>query len=533
MTQVRTVTLIDALQDPGRYPHPVDRITVIETHISWVVLTGPFAYKIKKPVDLGFLDFSTLERRRFYCQEELRLNRRLAPRLYRAVIAIGGPAEDPVLGADTDIIEYAVQMVQFDQADRLDHRLEQGRLEAGQIDALAEELARFHGQAAIAPADSDYGSAKAVRRPVFENFEQIEPRLSGARERTRLARLLRWSEREAGELEPVFTQRRAESRVRECHGDAHLANMVWYQGEVLLFDCLEFDPELRWIDVMSELAFAIMDLQARGQAEFGRRLLDRYLQQTGDYGGLRVLRFYQCYRALVRAKVEAIRRSQDKNAMTSQPDTPDPCLAYIDLAGSYMKTPSPALIITCGVSGSGKTVATDRLVEELPVIRIRSDVERKRLFGFAPAERTGTEATSTVYGPEAGRRTYERLRNLAREIVGAGYPVVVDATFLRALWREEFRQLAADLDIPFLILKFHAPIPVLRQRVADRLRRRQDASEAGLEVLEKQLGEWEELTPDEKKHAFSLDTSDSEAPAQLLRHLRGILREDPPGHTYI
>lgn len=530
MTQARTVTLIDALQDPGRYPHPVDRITVIETHISWVVLTGPFAYKIKKPVNLGFLDFSTLERRHFYCEEELRLNRRLAPQLYRAVIAIGGPAGNPVLGADTDIIEYAVQMVQFDQADRLDHRLEQGRLEAGQIDALAEELARFHGQAAIAPADSDYGSADAVRRPVFENFEQIEPRLSDARERTRLARLRQWSERKAGELEPVFPQRRAESRVRECHGDAHLANMVWYRGEVLLFDCLEFDPELRWIDVMSELAFAVMDLQARGQADFGRRLLDRYLQQTGDYGGLRVLRFYQCYRALVRAKVEAIRRSQDRNATTSQPD---PCHAYIDLAESYMKTPSPALIITCGVSGSGKTVATDRLVEELPVIRVRSDVERKRLFGFAPAERTGTEAASTVYGPEAGRRTYERLRNLAREIVGAGYPVVVDATFLRVPWREEFRQLAADLDIPFLVLEFHAPIPVLRHRVADRLGRRRDASEAGLEVLEKQLGEWEELTPDEKNHAFSLDTSDSEALAQLLHHLRRILAEDPPGHTYI
>ncbi len=533
MTRTGTAPLIDALRDPRRYPHPTGPIAVIETHISWVLLTGPYAYKIKKPVDLSFLDFSTLEKRRHYCQEELRLNRRLAPQLYLDVVAIGGTPDKPVLGADTGIFEYAVRMVQFDQADRLDHMLEHGRLRPFHIDTLAEELARFHDDAAIAAPDGDYGSAEAVYRPVRENLAQIKPHLRNDGERMQLTRLQSWSDQNHARLQAAFMRRLAARRVRECHGDAHLANMVCHRGELLLFDCLEFDPALRWIDVMSELAFVTMDLEARGRPDFSHRLLDRYLQHSGDYAGLALLRFYQTYRALVRAKVAAIRRDQAGTESVSPDGDDDPYVAYAALAERFTQPLPPALIITCGVSGSGKTTATDLIVEQLPLIRVRSDVERKRLFGYAATERTGADVAATLYGANAGYRTYQRLAELAGRILDAGFPAIVDATFLRREWRTEFRQLAAELAAPFIILEFHAPVAVMRQRVTARMEQRTDASEANVAVLEKQLSEWEALTPEEEECAFSADTAEAGAAARLIDRVRTRLGLDGGGHTYI
>jgi aminoglycoside phosphotransferase family enzyme/predicted kinase len=533
MTPSGTATLIDALRVPGRYPHPAGPIAVIETHISWVLLTGPYAYKIKKPVNLGFLDFSTLAQRRFYCQEELRLNRRLAPQLYLDVVAIGGSTNDPVIGAESGIIEYAVRMVQFDPADRLDHLLERGQLRSGDVDELAQALAHAHEDTEVAPADGVYGTPQSIHKPVRENFDQISKHLRQDDQRDQLARVRTASEHAFERLQATFAQRLNAGRVRECHGDAHLANMVRFHNELVLFDCLEFDPLLRWIDVMSDLAFATMDLHARGRTDFGRRLLDRYLQHSGDYAGLSVLRFYQAYRAMVRAKVAAISRDQMGDAAGQVTEQRDPYGKYAALAGAFLRPLPRALLITVGVSGSGKTTVTDRLLEQFPLIRIRSDVERKRLFADLAGELAGADRTAVLYGPDAGRRTYERLADLARETVAAGFPVVLDATFLRQAWRQDIARLAAELGVPFIILEFRAPVEVMRQRVAERMRRGTDASEADVEVLEKQLSEWEALDAEEKEQAISADTDNSPAIEAMIEQVRDRLFPDGDRYTYI
>lgn len=303
------ITLIQALQNSALYDHPVSHFEVIETHISWVLLTGDYAYKIKKPVDLGFLNFSNLVKRHHYCLQELVLNRRLAPQIYLDVIAIGGKPEAPVLGAEP-IIEYAVKMRQFSQSARLDNVLASYELKAEHIDQLADNIAAFHEQIEIAGKDSDYGKPVSVLEPVEENFQQTFTLLSDDGDIRQLELLKNWSLTQYAQLSPYIKQRKMDGFVRNCHGDLHLANIALIDEKIVIFDCIEFNESLRWIDVISETAFITMDLIDRGHSSYAARLLDRYLQCTGDYPGLILFQFYKVYRALVRAKVAIIRAHQ-------------------------------------------------------------------------------------------------------------------------------------------------------------------------------------------------------------------------------
>jgi aminoglycoside phosphotransferase family enzyme/predicted kinase len=500
-------SLIKALQDPALYDHPVTGFEVIETHISWVLLTGHYVYKVKKPVDLGFLDFTTLEKRLHYCQEELRLNQRLAPDLYIDVIAIGGSPDAPSLGASTGIFEYAVKMKQFDEAGRLDHLLDSGQLNPEHIDQLADELAAFHHRAAVAGGDNSYGTAETVWSPVKANFEHIRPLLSHEMDMAQLDRLEHWSRTTFEALRPVFQQRRDDGFIRECHGDAHLANMVLIDDAVVLFDCLEFNPALRWIDVISELAFVVMDLDDRRRPDFANRLLDRYLQRTGDYAGLKLLRFYQVYRALVRAKVATIRLQQEQTPEQVK-ETWREYHGYVDLAASYTEARQPILTITHGLSGVGKTTVTQELLQRLPLIRVRSDVERKRLFGLQLEGKSETGFKDQMYSADASRRTYNALADLARTIIGAGFGVVVDATFLRQTERQCFSQLSRTLNTPFVILEITADEEVMRKRITHRDRLGRDASEADTSVLEQQLQWHEPLSTDERDSTLTVINND-------------------------
>jgi uncharacterized protein len=302
--------LIRALQNPALYDHPVKRFQVIQTHISWVLLTGPYAYKIKKPLNLGFLDFSSLKNRRFYCTEELRLNRRLAPQLYLDVVTITGSPDAPAINQPGPVIEYAVRMKEFPQEAQLDRVLARGELRRETIDSLAEELSEFHQRIEVAGEDSPFGSPERIAKPVQENFEPTRKQITDRKERIRLKKLQDWTKRTHRAHVPDFQDRKRGGFIRECHGDMHLANMVLLEGQVVIFDCLEFNENLRFIDVMSETAFLTMDLDDRGYPAWAHRILNDYLEKTGDYTGLRLLRYYQVYRALVRAKVACIRMNQ-------------------------------------------------------------------------------------------------------------------------------------------------------------------------------------------------------------------------------
>ncbi|MGE0605682.1 MAG: AAA family ATPase [Pirellulales bacterium] len=501
--------LIAGMLDPAVYPHAAGPVEIIETHISWLLLTGPYAYKIKKPVDLGFLDFSTLARREHFCREELRLNRRYAPRLYEAVVPIGGTPDRPRLEQPGQPIEYAVRMVQFPSDCRLDHVLQSGRLTSEHIDGLAAELARQHAVAAVSSADNAFGEPAAVWQVVANNLEQMQRRANDSQDQQRLQQLALWSQREFERRKADFALRKQQGSIRECHGDLHLANMVLLENRVTLFDCLEFNDNLRWIDTQSDLAFAVMDLRRRGRPELAARLLNGYLEVTGDYRGLAVLPFYLVYRALVRATVAAIRACQPDVGESARGEAWSEFRDYLSLAESYANPPPSWLLLTHGPSGSGKTYYTQRLVQALGAIRVRSDVERKRLAGLQASARTPPSDVEQMYGPATNQATYGRLLEAARQIVSAGFPAIIDAACLRQADRAACFALAADLKVPVCILDLRADHDTLRRRLQSRQEAGQDASEATLAVLEAQLANDEPITAAELPRTITLDAANS------------------------
>lgn len=521
--------LVYALRDSLRLADPAAAVELLETHISYVLLTGRLAYKIKKTVDFGFLDFSSLTRRRFYCAEELRLNRRLAPELYLDVVAIRGTPDAPWIddtppgtdGEPPEGLEYAVRMREFPQAALFDRRLARGELSPAEVDGVAERMAGFHAQAARAGADDAYGSPRVVWAPMHENFSRLRAGLSDAASLELLDALEAWSRDEYARLSAVLASRKREGFVRECHGDLHLGNIALWHGAPQVFDCIEFSPKLRWIDVISEVAFLSMDLEERGRPDYASRFVDRYLQQTGDYAGLRLLPFYHVYRALVRAKVALIRAVQ-----APPPDVPDAaalaaCRQYLAFALRASVPRRRQLLLMHGVSGSGKTRLAQAVLEHIGGLRLRSDIERKRLGGLLPLARSQSAIDGGLYAPAMTRATYQRLAHLAQLVLAAGFPVVVDAASLRRWQREIFRSLAAALDLPFRILSCRADEAVLRRRLIARGRSGSDASEAGIDTLLHQLKKQEILSAAEARQATLFDSS-VDAPDDALD---GILRQ--------
>ena len=511
------------LLDPGAYPHPVDRVEGTTTHISQLFLAGDFAYKLKRPVSLGFVDFSTLGRRRFYCEEELRLNRRLAPQLYLDVVPVVRARERVSFGGEGEVIDYAVRMRRFPQEALLSKR----SLNAALIDRLAERVARFHSSLAPAAPDTLFGDPSAVAAPMFDNFPPLRLALEQGGDtdgelRVCLQRLERWTRKRFAYLRPVIEERRREGFIRECHGDMHRGNIVVLDEQPVIFDCLEFNPSLRWIDTMSELAFLTMDLAESGASGFARRLLNRYLEVSGDYSGLRLLRFYQVYRALVRAKVCAIQYMEsDVGGDEERSQTGAALHHYLALARHCTGRHRPKLFITHGFSGSGKTWIGNLLREHLPIIQIRSDIERKRLFGVAEHEPLSAQQRTELYAPEMTERTYGRLLSIARELIESGFSVLVDATFLEHRRRAAFLALAQTMNCPYRILEMQAPMHLLRERLRARGLAGGDASDADIDVLSLQIANDESLTEVEHQYAVFLN---SEAPMQIevvLAHIAG------------
>ncbi len=513
--------LIAALCRPAAFDHPAEHPELIETHISAVILAGDWAYKIKKPVDLGFLDFSTLERRRHFCEEELRLNRRLAPDLYRDVVPVVAGPDGPRFGGPGRPVEYAVRMRRFDQSAQLDRQLEAGALAARDMDEIAAHIAQFHGDAAVAPADSDWGTPSAVRRPVQANFETLRPALAGTGLAATLARLEAWTGERADVLTPVFGRRRDDGRVRECHGDLHLRNMARIDGRIVAFDGIEFEPALRWIDVASDSAFLLMDLTSRDRPDLGWRFMNGWLSATGDYDCLAVLDWYVCYRHLVRAKVDAIRLGQEGVGPAERARLAGRIERHLDLAERVGAPSQGALLITHGLSGSGKSRLARRLGAALPAVVLRSDVERKRLHGLAPLESRAQGVRQGLYSEDASDRTYRRLADLADALLRLGRTVIVDAAFLERTRRDSFLALARARGVAGLVLAVEAPRATLEARVARRAEHGRDASDAGPAVLAAQYAQREELASDEWSSAIAVDTSRPLDLDRLMAEIRG------------
>lgn len=513
-------------QQPAGGTALIDRLTqslapsatdwkVVETHISWVVLFDQTALKIKKPLQNPFLDYSTIELRRQACEAELRLNRRYAGDLYQSVVAIVEGAEtssnnervltlldlsEPLPESSSEptsqtiaeasegpILDYAVRMKRFESDALLASQLEHGKVTPDCIEQLARNIADFHASAHVATTEGSFGSENMIVEDAMDNFQLLQSNEHFEKNSSLIA-LRSWTKERAKTLAPQFTQRHNAGMIRECHGDLHLENIISWQGQLIPFDGIEFSDRLRWIDVQSDSAFTSMDLLFHGHPMLCHRFVNAYLETTGDYEGLSVLRWYQIYRALVRAKVCLLRAQQEPSQAAKDNDL-QKSADFIELANWFTKPASPKLYITHGLSGSGKTHGSQILVDRDGAIRIRSDVERLRL-------KRG-KATNDLYSDDSRSNTYRSLLDLARSIIANGYSVIVDATFLDADHRCDFSNLASTLKVPFHIISFHADRETLVRRLQQRKKLGTDASDADIQVLEDQIASYQPLLDQE------------------------------------
>ena len=490
--------MVQALQRSLQARQPLASVELIETHISFVLITAEHAYKFKKALATDFLDYSTLALRLHCCTEELRLNRRLAPELYLGVVAVTGSPAAPELDGAGPMIDCAVQMRAFSRDGLWDRLATAGELKPAHIDELAALLCRFHAAAAVAPGNGRLGAPAQVRVPMQDNLLSLTQLLPEAR--AILEELRAWEAQVWDALEPVFAERLRSGRVRECHGDLHLGNVTLIDGRSTVFDGIEFNDDFRWIDVISELAFMAMDLHGHGLHALAHRLVNGYLQGSGDYAGARVLGYYTVHRGLVRAKVAALRAAQSANA--GKPKAAAAARHYLQLALRCSRPGHPALLITHGFSGSGKTTLTQSLLEAAGAIRIRADIERKRLAGLDALASSRSAPGLGLYSAEMTAATQARLLQAALPVMQGGWPALLDATFLRRQHRDDARHLAVAAGVPFFILDFEAEPAVLQQRVRQRQARGDDASEADESVLQLQLQTAEPLQADETAAVF-------------------------------
>ena len=522
------VNIEQLLLKPSIYPHHVDEVVHIETHISHIFLAGEYAYKVKKSLNLGFLDFSTLEARKYFCTEEVRLNSRLTSDIYIDVVSIVSNDDRTFItnkqtDTHTNVIEYAVRMHRFDREMELDKLLENNskHWKDEWLDELCITVAKFHLDSTRAKVDSGYGEVDVIFSFALENFVQIKQHLHNHQHIVKTSEQLQeWTALQKKRLSSEIDSRLKNGFIRECHGDMHLANMVYWQSKVQIFDGIEFSAELRWIDVISEVAFLVMDFESRERPDLAWQFLNGYLSLTGDYASLSLLDFYRSYLASVRAKVLSIRCSQlNVRDAKEQKILLDGVGHYLALASTYTQLRKPSVIMLHGLSGSGKSTLSTLLIKRLLAIVIRSDAERKRLFGLFDGSQESL-LTGGMYASEATRSTYQRLLDLTKSIIEDGYSVIVDATFIQLKQRQMFYQAFDKTDIPIIILDLQVEKNELRERVRKRSNYKNNISDADVGVLEQQFQSLEPLKDTEKATILHINANtalDSKAIVNKVR----------------
>lgn len=526
--------ILEGLLGPTAYSHPVGEVELVTTHISWIFLAGDYAYKIKRPVRYSFIDLTTLERRRFFCEEELRLNRRFAPELYIEVCKVlsaegiarmegSEPAGARGSALDTELIlDYAVRMRRFARAEELDRLLDARRIEPHELETFGHELAQLHARLPAAPAAAAWGRPQAVQAHLLQNLQECADaaRVFGASAdvlalqdglQARLAASTSWMD-----------ARRASGRIRECHGDLHSRNIVRVRGRLVPFDCLEYDPALRWIDTADEIAFLTSDMKARERPLRAHAFRTGYLAESGDYHACRVLALYETHRALVRAKIAALSATQNADAGAREALRREHG-RLVTFAREALAPKAPRLLLMSGLSGSGKTWLARQLAARLSAVHIRSDVERKRRAGLRELAPSHSRLGEGLYSPEATAMLYEDLARAADDVLSGDITAILDATFLERAQRAHFTELAARHGACLHLIHCEAPEQLLRARITERSRTRSDSSEAGLEVLAWQSAHAEPVMADEGIDVIGVDTAGTSPLELALRGIGGAL----------
>ena len=495
-----------SLLRPEAYPHPVEAVRLIETHISWVFLTGKRAYKVKKPVQFPFVDLRSSERRAFFCQEEVRLNRRFAPGLYLDVCEIMQDGAHARIGGKGRVIDHAVCMLQFRTEEELDKLLANESVEPNELALFGRDLAALYRQLPVAADQAEWGRAERIEAALWRNFEECAEAATSLDQREAISALRAAFGSALQASTSAMRSRRAAGHVREVHGDLHARNVVRHAGRLIAFDCMEFEPEFRWIDVAADVAFLFMDIEARRHPCHAQAFRGGYLFEDGDYDACRVLRIYSAHAALVRAKVAALEVTGESLQSTRERRLADFQL-YLACAERMLAPARPSVIITSGLSGAGKTWLAQQLAPKLGAVHVRSDIERKRMGALKEQQRSHSAVGQGLYSQATSALVYQRLSTCARVALEGGCSVIVDATFQRAADRAQIHAVASARGVAAYLVRCHAPTAVLRARIAARGQAATDASEADAEVLQQQIECFETVSGGEGFTVIDADTT--------------------------
>jgi aminoglycoside phosphotransferase family enzyme/predicted kinase len=460
--------LVKALLKPGAYPEATGKIELVQTQMSFVFLTDQFVYKVKKPVDLGYLDYTTLEKRHFYCQKEVELNRRLCPEIYLGVVPVTSDNGAIRIGGRGETIEYAVRMRRLPQEKMMNVLLANDGVSAEMITGVARKLADFHKEAETSPEISAFGQIKAITRNTDENFTQTGNYIGKTISKDSYQLIKEYTDNFIQKNAPLFNKRVKEGRIRDCHGDLHAAHICFADG-TCIYDCIEFNDRFRYCDVASEMAFLAMDLDHYGRADLSRALIKAYVADSGDKELLKLLGFYKAYRAYVRGKVEGFKLDDPYISEGEKTKTLEVAASYFDLARAYTRA-RPALFITVGLVGTGKSTLAQALAGRLGLVVLSSDVTRKQLAGVPLTEHRFEGFDGGIYSDEFSRRTYDKMFSGAGDILGEGGSVVLDASFIRAEERLKAKRLAEEAGADFYIIECQLDEANIKKRLERRLK---------------------------------------------------------------
>ncbi len=493
MTNTNFPPVIQAMLEPGFYPHPVqDKIQLIQTHVSSVFLTGDYVYKMKKSVNFGFLNYETLDLRKHFCEEEIRLNQRGAKPLYIEILSITQSDNEFKLGGDGEIVEYVLKMRQFPQENLFSSQFEQDNLKSEDLEKLGKIVADFHSGSYTDDYILSFGEIPKIRQAIDENYAQTDKYVGIAQTTEQFAATKEYTDNFFEGRKNIFASRVEKKLIRECHGDLHLRNICVFQDEILLFDCIEFNEPFRFVDVMYDIAFAVMDIEARGRKDLANAFLNTYIEETGDWEGLQVLPLYLSRQAYVRAKVTSFLLDDPNISETDKKAAGKTAADYYTLAYKYTQIKQGKITLMSGLSGSGKSTTGKKIARETSAIHIRSDAIRKHLAGIKLTEKGGNE----IYSAQMTEKTYDRLLELGIMLAKQGFSVILDAKYDRRSLREKAIKTADAENIPLEIVYCHVSEEILRDRLN---KRTGDIADATADLVTSQLANWEDFTEDEKQ----------------------------------
>ena len=511
--------LLAAMKDPGFYPERPAAVELIQTHISFVFVAGDDVYKVKKAVNFGFLDFTSLEKRKYYCFEELRLNRRLAPETYREVVAIsedrGGAV---VLGPGERVIEYAVRMKRLPQERMLKRLIASPDFNPATMDAIATKLAGFHKEAATGGVIDEMGSLPTIRRNHDENFSQTEKYIGLTIPEYRYRFIKDFVHRFLADRGAFLKRRVDDHRIRDCHGDLHLEHIVVLDEEIVIFDCIEFNERFRYGDVAAEVAFLAMDLDFNGYFALADRFVEAYTGYSGDTGIPVLLRFYQCYYAYVRGKVVSFRLDDPAIDVQGREEARAMAGRYFDLAYTYAaRLQQPTLILISGLMGTGKSVIAKEIAPRLGAMILQTDVLRKELLGIVPTERHYEAFGAGIYSPEMSRKTYEEAHRQALSHLRSGRSVIIDASYKKSAERKEAIRTAQEAGADVFVVECTCPEEVVKERLDTRMSAPGEASDGRWDIYLAQKDDFDPITEVAQDAHITVNTA--QAPERCMEEI--------------